>query len=173
MGAGTVIGAVGPEKRDAVLALGADHAVDYTQDSWPERVREWTGGQGADVVLEMAGGASFEQSLSCLAPFGRAVVYGSSSGEPLSMSPETIQKLFYDPAPNQSLVAFNLGLWFASKPEAAVGALQNLIGYVASGQVKVPIAHVLPLSQAAEAHRILEGRRSTGKIVLKPWPAEQ
>ena len=174
LGAGTVIGAIGSsEKREAVLARGADHAVDYTRVGWPDHVRELTGGQGADVVLEMAGGDSFEQSLSCLAPFGRAVVYGSSSGEPLRMGPETIDAFFYDPSPNQSLIAFNLGLWFGMRPEAAVGALQTLVGYVASGQVKVPVGHVLPLSQAAEAHRMLEERRTTGKIVLKPWANEQ
>ncbi|MDQ3376725.1 MAG: NADPH:quinone oxidoreductase family protein [Actinomycetota bacterium] len=170
LGAGTVIGAAGsPEKREAVLALGADHAVDYTQEDWPDRVLELTGGRGVDVVLEMAGGSAFEQGLSSLAPFGRMVVYGSSSGESLQMSPETVQSLFYDPSPNQSLVAFNLGLWFAMRPEAAVGALRTLIGYVATGRVEVPIGHVLPLSQAAEAHRMLEERRTTGKIVLKPW----
>jgi len=108
LGAGTVIGAAGtPEKREAVLALGADHAVDYTQEDWPKQVRELTGGRGVDVVLEMAGGAAFQQGLSCLAPFGRAVVYGSSSGEPLRMGPETIDAFFYDPSPNQSLVAFS------------------------------------------------------------------
>lgn len=85
------------------------------------------------------------------------------------MGPETIRDLFYDPAPNQSIVAFNLGLWFVLRPEATVGALQALIGYVASGQVEVPLGHVLPLSQAAEAHRMLEERRTVGKIVLKPW----
>ncbi|CAA9422156.1 MAG: Alcohol dehydrogenase [uncultured Rubrobacteraceae bacterium] len=170
LGAGTVIGAAGsPEKREAVLALGADHAVDYTQEDWPDRVLEFTGGRGVDVVLEMAGGSAFEQGLSCLAPFGRTVVYGSSSAEPLQMGPETIQALFYDPSPNQSLVAFNLGLWFAMRPEAAVGALRTLIGHVASGRVEVPIGHVLPLGRAAEAHRMLEERRNTGKIVLKPW----
>lgn len=174
LGAGTVIGAAGsPGKREAVLALGADHAVDYTKADWPDRVLELTGGRGVDVVLEMAGGAAFERSLLCLAPFGRAVVYGSTSGEPLRMGPKTIQTLFYDPSPNQAIAAFNLGLWFGLRPEAAVGALQTLIGYVASGQVEVPIGHVLPLRRAAEAHRMLEERRTTGKIVLKPWATER
>ncbi|CAA9416022.1 Alcohol dehydrogenase [uncultured Rubrobacteraceae bacterium] len=174
LGAGTVIGAAGsPERRDAALALGADHAVDYTRMDWPDRVRNLTDGRGVDVVLEMAGGAAFEQSLSCLAPFGRAVVYGSTSGEPLSMDPKTVQTFFYDPSPNQSIVAFNLGLWFGMRPEAAVGALQTLIGFVSSGRVEVPIGHVLPLSQAVEAHRMIEERRAKGKIVLKPWATEQ
>lgn len=173
-GAGTVIGAAGsPKRREAALALGADHAVDYTRTDWPERVRELTDGRGADVVLEMAGGATFEQSLSCLAPFGRAVVYGSTSGEPLWMGPEAVQNFFYDPSPNQSLVAFNLGLWFGMRPEAAVSALQTLIGFVSSGRVEVPIEHMLPLSQAVEAHRMIEERRAKGKIVLKPWATGQ
>lgn len=174
LGAGTVIGAAGsPERREAALALGADHVVDYTQADWPDRVRDLTGGRGADVVLEMAGGAAFGQSLSCLAPFGRAVVYGSTSGESLSMGPKTVQTFFYDPSPNQSLIGFNLGHWFGLRPEAAVGALQTLIGLVSSGRVEVPIGHVLPLSQAVEAHRMIEERRATGKIVLKPWASEQ
>lgn len=170
LGAGTVVGAAStPGKREAVLALGADEAVDYTRADWPDRVLEITGGRGVDVLLEMAGGPSFEQGLSCLAPFGRAVVYGSSSGEPLRMGPESIDAFFYDPSPNQSLVAFNLGLWFGMRPEEAAGALRDLIGFVSSGRVRVPIDRVLPLSQAAEAHRMLEERRATGKIVLRPW----
>jgi NADPH:quinone reductase-like Zn-dependent oxidoreductase len=173
LGAGTVIGAAStPEKREAALELGADHAVDYTRADWPERVLGLTDGRGVDVLLEMAGGVAFEQGLSCLAPFGRAVVYGSTSGEPLRMGPETIENFFYGTSPNQSLVAFNLGLWFGLRPEAAVGALQTLIGYVSSGQVKVPVGHVLPLGRAAEAHRMLEERRTAGKIVLKPWATE-
>lgn len=173
-GAGTVIGAASTsEKREKVLELGADYAIDYTQEDWPGRVRELTDGRGVDVLLEMAGGGTFGQSLSCLAPFGRVVVYGSSSGESLRLDPEATQALFYDPAPNQSLIAFNLGLWFGMRPEISVSAMQKLIGHVVSGQVKVPVGHVLPLDQAAEAHRMLEKRHTTGKIVLKPWATEQ
>ncbi len=169
-GAGTVIGAAStPEKRESVLELGADHTVDYTLEDWPERVLELTEGRGVDVLLEMAGGSAFGQSLSCLAPFGRAVIYGSSSGEPLRLHPEMTQALFYDPAPNQSLIAFNLGLWFGLRPEVAMAAMQKLIEHVVSGRVDVPVGHVMPLSQAAEAHRMLEKRHTTGKIVLKPW----
>lgn len=170
LGAGVVIGAASTaEKRSAAIALGADHAVDYTRSDWAARVRDLTGGRGVDVVLEMAGGAVFEQGVACLAPFGRVVVYGSSSGESLRLGAETIDALFYRPSPNQSLVSFNLGLWFGMRPEAAVDALTTLVGFVASGQVTVPVGHVLPLRQAAEAHRLLEERRTMGKIVLKPW----
>lgn len=169
LGAGTVIAASSPEKRELALRLGADYAVDYTQRDWPDRVREFTGGRGVDVVLEMTGGRVFEQSLACLAPFGRSVVYGFASGEVGQLSPETFTRLFHSPALNQALIAFNLGLWFGLRPQVAIGALQTLIGFVVSGQVKVSVSHVLPLSQAAEAHRLIEGRQTTGKIVLKPW----
>jgi NADPH2:quinone reductase len=68
-----------------------------------------------------------------------------------------------------SLRAFNLGAFFGLRPQAAIAALQTLIGYVASGQVKVNVGHLLPLSQAAEAHHLPETRASVGKIILKPW----
>jgi len=170
LGAGHVIGAAStPAKREAALALGADAVVDYTRVDWPERVRELTGGRGADVVLETSGGEVAGQSLRCLAPFGRLVVQGAASGRPLTLDRQTVRGLFYDPAPNQSLVAFNVGLWFGLRPEAAIAALQRLLGFVGSGQVKVQVNHVLPLSQAAQAHRLLEAREAIGKIVLKPW----
>jgi NADPH:quinone reductase len=73
-GAGKVIGAASTkEKRELVLSLGADAAVDYTQPDWPARVKVENGGQPVDVILEMTGGAVFEQSFACLAPVGRMV----------------------------------------------------------------------------------------------------
>lgn len=170
LGAGTVIGAASsPAKREAALALGADHVVDYTQADWSTRVSEITNGRGVDIVLEMNGGRFFSQSLNCLAPFGRSVVYGMASREPLHFDHETIIKFFYNPSLNQSIHVFNLGLWFGLRPGAAVRVLQDLIGFVASGQVKVPVSQTLPLSRAADAHRLIESREAIGKIVLKPW----
>lgn len=170
LGAGTVIGATSSQsKMDSVLALGADYAVDYTQDDWHEQVRQITGGRGVDVILEMSGGQTFAQGLSCLAPFGRSVVYGTASGEPLVFDEESVMRFFYNPSLNQSIHVFNLGLWFGMRPQLAGQALGDLIGYVASGQVRVHVNHVLPLSKAVEAHRMLEERQTTGKIILKPW----
>jgi NADPH2:quinone reductase len=76
--------------------------------------------------------------------------------------------LFYTPALNQSLHAFNVGLFFGLRPDAAVKALGDLVGHIAAGQVTVPVGTVLPLERAAEAHRLLETRACTGKIILKP-----
>jgi NADPH:quinone reductase len=170
MGAGAVIGAASsPAKRALARQLGADHVIDYTEPGWPAQVRELTGGQGVDVLLEMSGGPLFAQSLSCLAPFGRAVVYGMASRAPLALDEQTLLGLFYNPSPNQSLHAFNLGLWFGMRPSIASDALRELIGLAATGKIQVPIGQTLPLAQAAEAHRLIEGRHTTGKLILKPW----
>ena len=170
LGAGKVIGLTSSAvKVQKVLEIGADYALDYTQPNWPERVRELTGGRGANIVLEMSGGEVFGQSLKCLAPFGRCVVYGMASGQPLVFGEGSIKRFFYDPALNQSVHVFNFGLWFGLRAERATEAMRDLIGYVASKQVKVEIGRVLPLSKAAEAHRMIERRETTGKIILKPW----
>ena len=170
LGAKTVIGASSSAaKGNKVLELGADHVVDYTQPDWAEQVRHLMDSAGIDVILEMSGGKTFTQGLRCLAPFGRCVVYGMASGQPLTFDASSILHFFYDPSLNQSIHVFNLGLWFGTRPEGAAKAIGDLIGYVASGQVKVEVDHVLPLAQAAQAHRLLESRQTTGKIVLKPW----
>lgn len=170
LGAGMIIGATSsPDKFQTALDAGADHVIDYTQPNWSDKVRELTGGRGVDVVLEMNGGDSFPHALRSLAPFGRLVVYGVASGDALRFDAESIVRFFYNPSLNQSIYVFNLGVWFGMRGQVAGQALGELIGYVASGQVKVHVNHVLPLSQAADAHRMLEERRTTGKIVLKPW----
>jgi NADPH:quinone reductase-like Zn-dependent oxidoreductase len=170
LGAGAVIGAASsPAKQALARELGADAAVDYTQPDWPERVLALTAGQGVDVLLEMSGGQLLAEGLRCLAPFGRAVVYGMASREPLRLDDATLMRFFYSPSPNQSLHVFNLGLWFGMRPQVAGAALGELLGYAASGQLRVPIGRALPLAQAAEAHRLLERRQTTGRLILKPW----
>lgn len=166
----TVIGTASTAgRRDAALAAGADHVVDPTQPGWTDDVRSLTAGIGVDTVLDISGGEVSRTSLGVLAPFGRFVVGGMASGEPIRLDDTALREVFYAPALNQSLRAFNLGLYFGLRPQAAVTALQTLIGHVAAGRVKVNVGHVLPLSEAADAHRLLESRASTGKIVLKPW----
>lgn len=169
LGAGPVIaGASTPAKREAALGLGADHAVDYSRPGWVEEVRALTGGTGVDVALEMSGGGRLGQTLQTLGPFGRAVVYGSVSGRHGRIPDDVLDAMLYDPSPNQSLIGFNLGPWFALRPEVAFAALTQLVGWVATGEVTVPVGRSLPLAEAAEAHRLLESGATTGKLVLKP-----
>ncbi len=162
LGAGTVIAtASSREKLDLALSLGADVTIDYTEDDWPERVREATGGEGADVILEMVGGDFPEKNLTCLSFFGRMVVYGAASGERGSIDPETLMNKC------QSVVGFWL-VPITSRPDLFVPSLREVLGWVSSGDLRLTIGATYPLERAAEAHADLEGRRTTGKLLLKP-----
>lgn len=169
LGAGTVIGAASTEeKRQTALDFGADHVVDYTKAGWDAEVRELTGGAGVDVALEMVGGERLAQTLRALGPFGRLVVYGHVSGKGGVLTEADLNPVLYAPAPNQSIYGFNIGGWFAIKPQVAIEALGELIGWVASGAIRPPATNALPLAQAAEAHRQIETGSSSGKLILKP-----
>ncbi len=169
-GADKIIGlASSDDRRASAVKAGFDHVVDSRSD-WVAAVRDLTGGQGADVVLEMAGGASLASGLEVLAPFGRLVVYGMASGVAGSLTDTELHRFLYEPSPNQTISAFNIGLYFGLRPHAAVAAMTKLIELVASGSVQVHVGETHPLADAAEAHRRLEQRETTGKVVLHPWP---
>lgn len=171
LGAGTVIGLGStPAKREAILGLGADHALDPAKD-WPAQVMELTG--GVDVALEATGGDALDRALGALAPFGRCVVYGFASTQAAVLGAEATERLLYRPALNQSLIGFNVGAFFGLRPEVAGPAIGQLLGYVASGALRVPVTRQMALAEATEAHRLLETRQTTGKIVLKPWADTQ
>ncbi len=166
----TVIAGVGhASKRRQALDLGAHAAVVTTSRTWQDEVRELTGGRGIDIALESIGGDAVDATLQCLAPFGRMVVYGSASGLSSPHSAAVLDRLVYAPAPNQSLCAFNLGGWFAERPAAAVAALTQLVTMVMSGQVRIPPIATFTLGEVRTAHERLEGRETSGKLVVTPW----
>ena len=90
------------------------------------------------------------------------VVYGLASGESVTVDPQRLVNL------NQSLIGFYIAGFFAS-PARVATALAEIVDHIRANRLKVQIGGVFPLSRAAEAHRLLEGRRSTGKLVLQPW----
>lgn len=162
-GAGKIIAAAStPEKRAKAEALGADVSVDYTKADWADEVRRITDGQGANIVIETAGGDTLNKALDAMAPFGRMIFLGQSSGKTATVDPWRLTLM------NHSVVGFYIGAYLANA-ELLMATIGELIGFVASGQVKIQVGAVLPLSQAAEAHRLLEGRQTTGKVVLQPW----
>lgn len=170
LGAGPVVGLASSEaKGQAAMKAGADHIVDPTLPGWNTSARDFAGGLGPNVVLEMSGGDVFAKGLAILAPFGRFVVYGIASGNPGVFSEEAQHQFFYTPSLNQSIHVFNIGLYFGMRPEIAGNAMAKLIELVASGQIAVQVGHTLPLRDAGEAHRLIEARESTGKVILKPW----
>ena len=162
LGAGRVIATAGsPEKLELASSLGADFLVDYTEEDWPERVMEATDGEGADVILEMVGGDFTEKNIGCLATFGRLVVYGAASSDRGHLVPGALMNGC------QSVVGFWL-VPITQRPELLVPSLEQVLGWIASGDLKLTIGAEYPLERAAEAHADLEGRKTTGKLILRP-----
>ena len=163
-GAGLIIAAAGsPEKREFALGLGANLAIDYTHPDWPQQVLKVTDGHGVDIVQEMTGGHVFQQSLDCLAKFGRMVVYGFASRESVNLDPERLLPF------NHTVKGFYLGGFLHDKHKLVNATLAELVGFVASGRLRIHMGGTFPLSKAAEAHRLIEGRQTKGKLVLLPW----
>lgn len=162
-GAGQVIAATSSAEKQAVaLSLGADVAIDYTHSGWADHVREATDGHGADLVLEMVGGPTLGRALDTMSPFGRMVVYGLASGETALVDPQRLVNL------NQTVTGFYIRGYF-ERPQLIERTLAEIVGFVQTGQLKLQVGARIPLTEAAEAHRQLEGRQTTGKIVLDPW----
>lgn len=162
-GAGKVIAAAStPAKRALAESLGADASVDYTAPDWAAQVRALTNDKGVDIVLETAGGDNLAEAFKSMAPFGRLIFIGQSSGKSSLIDPWTLT------VPNHTITSFYVGTYLAFS-ELIQSTLSELIGLVLSGKVTLQTEMVLPLSQAAEAHRLLEGRHTMGKVVLQPW----
>ena len=159
----TVIGTVGSEEKAALArAHGCDHTILYTREKFAERVREITGGKGVPVVYDSIGKDTFMDSLSCLRPRGLMVTYGNASG----------------PVPPFDLgLLAKMGSLFVTRPtlfgysaerEDLVAMAQDLFEVVGSGKVKIEVRQRYPLAEAAQAHRDLEARKTTGSTVLDP-----
>jgi NADPH2:quinone reductase len=156
----TVIGAASRPKLAAVTGFGADHAVDYTTDDWPGRVRELTGGRGADLVLDAVGGATAAAAISAAADGnGRIGLYGYASG---GWPPLDVQAI----ARRGLTLSGPLGM-VIRKPDAEQRAdAEQALAAAARGELTPRIHAQFPLERAADAHRELEARRSVGAIVL-------
>lgn len=163
-GAGKVIAAAGGAgKIELALSLGADVAIDYTNPDLTARVRELTGGQGADIIYDTVGGALTALSLQALAPGGELVF--AALGR-YGLEPSDLEAMI---GRNQSLRGFALLPLLPLLPQEVVRAsLSELFQLAATRRLRVAIGGRFPLDQAGEAHRLLDERRSTGKVVLVP-----
>ena len=163
-GAGRVIAtASGEDKRALTIELGADVAVDSRADDLTAALREANDGRGVDVVLEMTGGSVFDQSLAALAPLGRLAVFGMAGRTP----PAPV-----DPRRLMARSTAVIGFWLthvAQRPAMMAQAVTDLLGMLADGSVHAVLGGTYSLDTAAEAHRSLLDRSSTGKLVLDPW----
>ena len=159
----TVIGTVGSEeKAELARANGCTHTINYRDEDFVERVKEITGGEGVDVVYDSIGKDTFPGSLDCLKPFGVWASFGQASG-PL---PDINLAIL---AQKGSLFATRPTLFtYVAKREDLVANANDLFAQVTGGQVKIAVNQTYALSDAANAHRDLEGRKTTGSTVLLP-----
>lgn len=156
-----VIGTVSTAEKEALArSVGADEVIRYTEQDWEAEVKRLTGGRGLAVVYDGVGRATFEKGLNCLAPRGYMVLFGQSSGPVPPLDPQVLNakgSLF--------LTRPALGHYVLTREELLSRA-NDVLGWVAAGELRVHIGSELPLAEAARAHRQLEARQTTGKTVL-------
>jgi NADPH2:quinone reductase len=157
MGARVVATAGSAAKLERVKALGADILINYREQELKAAVREATG--GVDVVLESIGGQVLADSIDLLKSFGRLVTFGYASGDVPQINP---MKLF---SRNLTVSGLYLG---AMRPERIAPAMRASVDMIAKGKVRPIIGHVFSLADVAEAHRLMEGRETFGKVILCP-----
>jgi NADPH2:quinone reductase len=149
------------EKAALAKGAGADHVILYTRQDFEEEIKKATDGRGVQVAYDAVGKTTFEQSLRCLAPRGYLVLYGQSSGLVPPIFPSTLQTGSY------FLTRPGLAHYTATRDDLLKRA-GDVLGWAVSGQLKLRVDRTLPLSEAAEAHRALEGRQTAGKLLLVP-----
>lgn len=154
-----VLGTVSTEeKAEAVRSLGGEPLLQG--DDLLQRVLDATGGEGVDVVLDSVGAATQELSLAALAPHGHLVCYGDASGPPPPIDPDRL----YDRSLKVSAFTLRPDL----RPERWRNARRDLLHQVEKGALRLTVSRVLPLAEAAEAHRLIESRQAVGKLLLDP-----
>jgi NADPH:quinone reductase len=159
----TVIGTVSTEEKAALAkAHGCDYPILYTKDDFVAKVKDITKGAGVPVVYDSVGKDTFYKSLDCLAPLGLMASFGQSSGPygPVDVGILAAKGSLFLTRP--SLVTYT------AKREDLVKTANDLFDVVKSGAVKINVNQTFPLKNAADAHRALEGRKTTGSVVLLP-----
>jgi NADPH2:quinone reductase len=161
-GARVLATAGSPEKTALARAAGAEEAIDYTKDDFVAAAKKFTSGKGVQVVYDSVGKTTFDRSLDCLALRGMVVLFGQSSGAVGPIDPQVLNQkgsLF--------LTRPTLFHYTATRSELLERS-SDVLGAVARHDLDVKIFREIPLRDAAEAHRMLEGRETTGKLVLIP-----
>jgi NADPH2:quinone reductase len=159
----TVIATAGsPQKQAIAKAHGADHVLTYDEPHWAEKARAVTGGRGVDVVYDGVGKTTFEGSLQSLAKRGWMVIYGAASGPAPQVDPLTLMR-------GGSLILTRPTLFdYIGDAAELDAAAKDLFAMIASGKVQPEVGQRFALKDAADAHRALEGRTTTGSTLLIP-----
>jgi NADPH2:quinone reductase len=158
-----VLGTVSTAEKAALAReAGADATIDYGAQDFAVEARRLTDGRGVHVVYDSVGKTTFEKGLETLLPRGMMVLFGQSSGPVPPLDPQVLNQ-----KGSLYLTRPTLAHYVASRPELLQRA-GEVLAWVREGRLRLRIAHELPLREAAAAHRVLEGRQSSGKILLVP-----
>jgi NADPH:quinone reductase len=158
--AGTVIATAGSAAKLEFLAgLGADVTIDHSRPDWADQLQAAVP-DGIDVVLDAVGGAMLNTIIGLLRPAGRVVVYGAASGDFASVPVRSLFGL-------KTVTGFGLLLWRATAPEQARADIAEVADLLGTGEIRA-VTQSLPLSEAVEAHRLLENRSFPGRLILLP-----
>lgn len=157
------IGTVSTEAKAALAQeVGLDEVILYTQQDFEKEVRRLTEGKGVEVVYDAVGKETFEKSLNCLKPRGMLVLYGNSSGPVTSVNPAALQA-------KGSLFLTRPTLFnHIAQREELEARTREIFGWLQQKKLKLHINHFFPLAEAQQAHQAIEGRKTTGKILLTP-----
>lgn len=154
-----VIGTCSTEtKAERARAAGADHVVRYTEEDFVEEAKRLTGGAGVDLAIDGVGRATFEGSVAATRVRGHVILFGQASGEPEPIRPRRLLG-------SRTLTCASLFDYARERTEMLARA-GEVFGWHAAGRLEVRVDRVLPLAEAAEAHRLLEGRQTSGKLLL-------
>jgi NADPH2:quinone reductase len=157
-----VIGTVSNEEKAALVQrLGCDYPIVYTKENFADRVLQITDGEGVPVVYDSVGRDTFKESLRCTRPMGIAINYGTASGQ---VEPFPLQDLH---SKSLSVCRPTLRTWIAKRSDL-LRASHELFDLLSSGRLRIDIAAHVPLHDAAQAHRLIEDRRTAGAIILDP-----
>ncbi|HEY7494313.1 MAG TPA: NADPH:quinone oxidoreductase family protein [Candidatus Tectomicrobia bacterium] len=159
LGATVIATASTAEKLAVCQKLGADHVINYTQ-GFREQVRDLTGGRGVDVIFDPVGGDVFDESMRCIAPFGRILIVGFTSGR--AALARTNHLLIKD----AEAIGFTIGGLSRHDPVWAQRNFDILLGWLAAGRITPYVSHRVPLTQAAEALKLIIDRKVIGRAVL-------
>jgi NADPH:quinone reductase len=149
-------------KAQLVRDHGADAVINYATTDFADEVLKLTEGRGVDLILDAVGKPTFEDGLRCLAPFGHLILYGRAGGPTDPLNVTTLS------AKSQKVSGFMVPTVTRNFPDKTRESAARCFALMREGRLRLHVGKTFPLAQAADAHRHLESRQSTGKLVLLP-----
>src|ERR1700728_1999202 len=157
-----VIGTVSSDSKAALAKeYGADDVINYSTTDFAVEANRLTGGRGVDLILDAVGATTLDKGITCLAPFGHLILYGRAGGPP---EPLNLFRLFEKSTKVSGFTLYAV----AAVPDVMRRGIEDSFKLIADGKLKLLVGQSLPLADAADAHKFIESRQSTGKLVLIP-----